>query len=104
MLLLDLILVLVVAVVLITTVISIGAPVANMLANKAKFKFDALGSEAEQVLKKRVASLEEEVRELRGQINEVREAADFAVRMIESSETETPRRLAIKESSEEKRA
>lgn len=89
MLVVEILGVLVVAIVLITTIIAVGAPVATMLANKTKYKYDALGTEAEVKLKERISSLEEEVRDLRKQLLEVKDASDFAVRLLEKSGVDT---------------
>lgn len=89
MLLIEILGVLVVAIVLITTVIAVGGPVATMLANKTKYKYDALGTEAEVKLRERLSSLEEEVRDLRKQLLEVKDASDFAVRLLEQSGVDT---------------
>lgn len=89
MLVIEILGVLVVAIVLITTVIAVGGPVATMLANKTKYKYDALGTEAEVKLRERLSSLEEEVRDLRKQLLEVKDASDFAVRLLEKSGVDT---------------
>jgi outer membrane murein-binding lipoprotein Lpp len=90
------------AVVIITTLIAVGAPVAQMLATKTKYKYDALGSEAETLLKKRVSDLEEEVRQLRTQLLEVKDATDFTSRMLQETRESGPARITTKESEEEK--
>ncbi|MBY0547147.1 MAG: hypothetical protein K2W95_07625 [Candidatus Obscuribacterales bacterium] len=89
MLIIEILGVLVVAIVLITTVIAVGGPVATMLANKTKYKYDALGTEAEVKLRERLSSLEEEVRDLRRQLLDVKDASDFAVRLLEKSGIDT---------------
>lgn len=85
MLVIEILGVLVVAIVLITTVIAVGGPVATMLANKTKYKYDALGTEAEVKLRERLSSLEEEVRDLRKQLLEVKDVSDFTVNFLEKS-------------------
>lgn len=93
MVILEVLGVLVVAVVVITALVSICGPVASILASKTRFKYDSLGSEAEVLLKKRVADLEEEVRQLRHQLLEVKETTEFAVKMIEQSGADKSLRL-----------
>lgn len=85
MLVLEVLGILVGAVVLITVIISVGGPVATMLANKTRYKYDALGTESEVKLRKRLDSLEEEMRDLRKQLADVRETSDFAMRLLEDS-------------------
>ncbi len=94
MIVIDVLVILVVAIVLITAVVSMGGPVAHMLASKTRYKYDALGSEAEVLLKKRLANLEEEVRQLRQQLLEVKDSTDFAVKMLEESGADTTRRIS----------
>ncbi len=79
---------LVVASVLITVIMSVGRPVAEMLADKTRFKYKALDCEAEERLVKRIEALEEELRQTKKQVESVKEAADFAVKMVEDK-TET---------------
>lgn len=75
---------LVVASVLITVIMSVGRPVAEMLADKSRFKFKPLDTEAEQRLIKRIEFLEEELRQTKSQVAELKNTTDFAVKMIES--------------------
>ena len=81
----EIVALLVVASVLITGVMSVGRPVAEMLADKTRYKFKALDSQAEERLVKRVEALEEELRQTRKQLSEVKESTEFAVKMIEST-------------------
>lgn len=93
----EIIVLMVVAVVLITTIISVGRPVAEMLAGKMRFKYDALGSEAEQKLRARVTALEEEVRQVRQQMGELKATADFAVKLMEKHESGAGEKIQLSE-------
>lgn len=75
---------LVVASVLITVIMSIGRPVAEMLAEKSRYKFKGLDCEAEARLTKRVESLEEELRQLNKKFSELKDSSEFALKLIES--------------------
>jgi hypothetical protein len=75
---------LVVGAVLITVVMSIGRPVAELLAEKSRYKFKAMDSQAEERLSARLESLEEEMRQTRKQLAEIKDSTEFAVKMIES--------------------
>jgi hypothetical protein len=75
---------LVVATVLITVVMSIGRPVAEMLADKSRYKFKPLDSEAEARLIKRLEAVEEELRQTQKRLTEVKDSTEFAVKMLES--------------------
>ena len=75
---------LVVASVLITVFMSVGRPVAEMLADKSRYKFKPIDSEAEQRLIKRIEFLEEELRQAKTQIAELKNSTEFAVKLIEA--------------------
>ena len=80
----EVVVLLVVASVLITVFMSVGRPVSEMLADKARYKFKGLDSQAEERLVRRLEALEEELRQTRKQLAEVKDTTEFAVRMIES--------------------
>lgn len=84
MVFLEVVALLVVASVLITVIISVGKPVAEMLADKSRFKFKALDSQAEARLVARIEALEEELRQTNKRLADVKDASDFAVKMIEN--------------------
>lgn len=60
-----------------------GRPLAEAYAERVRWKYRQLDSEAEFVLKQRVAALEDEVRDLKRQVIAVQESSDFAVRLLE---------------------
>lgn len=84
MVLFDIVALLVVASVLITVFMAVGRPVAELLADKSRYKFKGLDSEAEEKLVRRLDALEEEVRQTRKQLAEVKESSEFGLKMIES--------------------
>ena len=79
----EIVALLVVAIVLITVVMSVGRPVAELLADKSRYKLQGLDSQAEERLVKRVEALEEELRQTRKQLFEMKDTTEFAVKMIE---------------------
>ncbi len=81
---LEVVALLVVASVIITVFMSVGRPVAEMLADKSRYKFKPLDSEAEERLIKRIEFLEEELRQTKSQIVELKNTTDFAVKLIEA--------------------
>ncbi|MBX9721085.1 MAG: hypothetical protein K2X81_06815 [Candidatus Obscuribacterales bacterium] len=85
----EIVALLVVASVLITVFTSVGRPVAELLAEKARFKYKGLDSEAEQRLTARIEALEEELRQTKKQFDSVKEAAEFAVKMVEDKSHES---------------
>jgi hypothetical protein len=77
MVFLEIVALLVVATVLITAIISIGRPTAEIMAQKTHFKFKGIDSEAESRLLKRIEGLEEELRQTKSQLSELKESYDF---------------------------
>jgi hypothetical protein len=73
-----------VASVIITVFMSVGRPVAEMLADKSRYKFKPIDSEAEERLIKRIEFLEEELRQAKSQIADLKNTTDFAVKLIEA--------------------
>ena len=83
MVFIEVVALLVVASVLITVFLSVGRPVAEMLADKSRYKYKGLDSEAEKRLIQRIEALEEELRQTNKKLADVKDASDFAVKMIE---------------------
>ena len=81
MLFLEIVALLVVAVVLITAIIAIGSPVARIMAEKAHFKLGGLDSEAESRLLKRIEGLEQELRDTKNQVAELKDGIEFGNRI-----------------------
>jgi len=75
---------LVVASVLITVIMSIGRPVAEMLAERSRYKFKGMDSEAEAKLLKRVEALEEELRQVNKKLSDLKDSSEFALKLIEN--------------------
>jgi len=78
MVFLEIVALLVVATVLITAIIAIGRPIAQLMAEKAHFKFKGIDSEAESRLLKRLEGLEEELRQTKSQLIELKDSVDFS--------------------------
>ncbi len=93
---LEVVALLVVASVIITVFMSVGRPVAEMLADKSRYKFKPLDSEAEERLIKRIEFLEEELRQTKTQIVELKNTTDFAVKLIEAKGEPELKRLEEK--------
>lgn len=86
MVFIEVVALLVIASVLITVFLSVGRPVAEMLADKSRYKYKGLDSEAEQRLTERIEALEEELRQTNKKLADVKDSSDFAVKMIESKQ------------------
>lgn len=87
MVIFEIVALLVIAVVLITAVQAIGRPMAELLTQKTIFQYKQLGSEAEVRLNKRVADLEEELRAVRRQLEELKSTTDFTLKLVDSKST-----------------
>jgi len=75
----------------------LGRPLAVAYAEKLKTKSKALGSDEARSLKMRVDSLENEMRELRAQLKNAQESADFVVKLIEGGDLEAIKKLPKKQ-------
>jgi len=92
----EIVALLVVASVLITVFVSVGRPVSELMADKARYKFKGLDSQAEERLIQRLEALEEEVRQTRKQLAELKDATEFAVKMIETKgEAKAPEKIEL---------
>ncbi len=66
----------------------IGAPIAEAFAERLRLKFKELDPEEERLLKARIATLEEDVRTLKQQMIGIQDSSDYAVKLVEQSETQ----------------
>jgi hypothetical protein len=72
------------SIVAIVTIAAVGRPLAEAYSEKLKQRYKEIGPEQERNLIARISSLEEEIRELKGQVQGIKDTTDFAVKMIES--------------------
>ena len=70
-------------VIIVVGIANIGKPITQAYADRMRYRYKELDSEAETKLKQRVEFLESEVIELKKQLLAVQETADFAVKQIE---------------------
>lgn len=89
MLFIEIVLLLVVASVLITALFSVGRPMAEIMAEKTRFKFKGLDSEAEARLLKRIEAIEEELRQTNQRLIEIKDSAEFLGKIDTTSALET---------------
>ncbi len=75
-----------VGIIAVVTVAAVGRPIAEAYSEKLKSQYRELGSQKEKQLQDRIACLEEEVRELKGQIRGIQETADFAAKLLEEKD------------------
>jgi hypothetical protein len=62
-----------------------GRPLAEAYAERMKYKYKSLDSEAEFVLRGRVAALEQELIALKQELVNLRNTTDFAIEIMEKS-------------------
>jgi hypothetical protein len=73
----------------------IAAPIAEAFAERLKLKFQEIGPEDEHEMKARISALEEEVRGLKQQVANVQATADFAVKTLQTADTETGTKIHL---------
>lgn len=67
----------------------LGKPIAEAHAEKMRNQYKSIESEDLKDFRTRIASLEEEVRDLRKQLNSTQETSEFAVQMLEQTSGHT---------------
>lgn len=77
--------IIIVAVILITVVISIGKPVAETLAQRTIFKYKELDSESAVKFQMRLSAVETELMQVRKQLEDLRAVTDFNTELLETS-------------------
>ncbi|MFN8554589.1 MAG: hypothetical protein U0103_24225 [Candidatus Obscuribacterales bacterium] len=66
-----------IAVVVITGIMKVAAPIADAFSERLRLKFQELGPEQERQYRMRLESLEEQVRQLQSQVTNLQEVANF---------------------------
>ncbi|RTL45768.1 MAG: hypothetical protein EKK48_00040 [Candidatus Melainabacteria bacterium] len=66
-----------IAVVVITGIMKVAAPIADAFSERLRLKFQELGPEQERQYRLRLESLEEQVRQLQSQVTNLQEVANF---------------------------
>lgn len=73
----------IIATVILTGIVKIGAPLVDAFADRLKLKFQELEPEEERKLKARIAYLEEELRSLKQQVSSIQDSTNFAIKLLE---------------------
>jgi hypothetical protein len=66
-----------IAIVVVTGIMKVAAPIADAFAERLRLKFQELGPEQERQFKLRVESLEEQVRQLQSQVSNLQDIVNF---------------------------
>jgi hypothetical protein len=89
--------------VLLVGIVKIGAPIADAFAERLRLKFQELGPEEERQLKARIEALEEEVRNLKGQVLSIQESTEFSNRIEQTGKQEPGGRIEIPDKKPDKK-
>lgn len=82
----EVLLLLAVSVIAIVGLTAVVRPLAQAYSERLKASYKEIGSDQETLLKNRVSSLEEEIREIKRQMSNLQETADFNTRLLESKQ------------------
>jgi hypothetical protein len=77
MIVIELMVAIMVAVVVITGIMKVAAPIADAFSEKLRLKFQEIGPEQERQFRLRMEALEQQVRELQTQVANLQEVANF---------------------------
>lgn len=81
------------ALAIIMGIVKIGGPMAEGFALKLRSKYEQIGPEEQQILKKRMSALEEEIRQLKQHLSDLQATADFHGGVLESMGHSEPKKL-----------
>jgi hypothetical protein len=76
----EIALIVVLGIIIVAGIKSVAPPITEAYAEKIRYKYKELGSEAETVLKERVSFLENEVRDLKQQLSDVQQSLDLVMK------------------------
>lgn len=85
MIVVEVLVAILVAVVVVVGLMKVAGPIADAFADRLKMKFQEIGPEQEREFRSRIDSLEQEVRDLKREMQDMRESMTFAVK-IDNSE------------------
>ncbi len=82
----EVLLLLAASVIVIVGLTAVIRPLAQAYSERLKAKYKEIGGDQEVLLKSRVSSLEEEIREIKRQVLSIQETSEFTARMIETKQ------------------
>lgn len=86
MIAIEVLLLLAASVIVIVGLTAVVRPIAQAYSERLKTNYKEIGSEQENLLKNRVSSLEEEIREIKRQMLGIQETSDFTAKLLENKQ------------------
>ncbi len=86
MIAIEVLLLLAASVIVIVGLTAVVRPIAQAYSERLKMNYKEIGSEQENLLKNRVSSLEEEIREIKRQMQGIQETSDFTAKLLEKKQ------------------
>ncbi|HEY9732593.1 MAG TPA: hypothetical protein V6C89_11815 [Drouetiella sp.] len=77
MIVIELLVGILIAVVVVTGIMKVAAPIADAFSERLRLKFQELGPEQERQFRLRIETLEEQVRQLQSQVANLQDVANF---------------------------
>lgn len=91
-----------IAVVVITGIMKVAAPIADAFSERLRLKFQELGPEQERQYRLRLESLEEQVRQLQSQVTNLQEVANFNSVITTTSNTGEVKKIISSEAAQQR--
>ena len=82
----EVLLLLAVSVIAVVGLTAVVRPIAQAYSERLKAHYKEIGSDQEVLLKNRVSSLEEEIREIKRQMLSIQESSEFTSKLLESKQ------------------
>lgn len=86
MIAIEVLLLLAASVIVIVGLTAVIRPIAQAYSERLKMNYKEIGSEQENLLKNRVSSLEEEIREIKRQMLGIQETSEFTAKLLENKQ------------------
>ncbi|CAN5254004.1 hypothetical protein BH10CYA1_BH10CYA1_50920 [soil metagenome] len=86
MIAIEVLLLLAAAAIVIVGLTAVVRPIAQAYSERLKTNYKEIGSEQEILLKNRVSSLEEEIREIKRQMLGIQETSEFTAKLLENKQ------------------
>ena len=86
MIAIEVLLLLAASVIVIVGLTAVVRPIAQAYSERLKMNYKEIGSDQENLLKNRVSSLEEEIREIKRQMQGIQETSDFTAKLLEKKQ------------------
>ncbi|MBS1957656.1 MAG: hypothetical protein JST89_25940 [Cyanobacteria bacterium SZAS-4] len=86
MIAIEVLLLLAASVIIIVGLTAVARPIAQAYSERLKMNYKEIGTDQENLLKSRVSSLEEEIREIKRQMIEMQEVSKFTDKLLEKKQ------------------